>query len=88
MKKSNQENKKKNANPESKAAVPAQRFELLPRWMEEFEQMRKDLFQQPFSELWQPFRGMRTGGFSGLTMPVVDLFEEKDNVVVKAEMPG
>ncbi len=33
MKKSNQENKRKNANPESKAAVPAQRLELLLRWI-------------------------------------------------------
>jgi HSP20 family protein len=27
-------------------------------------------------------------GFPGLSAPVVDLFEEKDNVVVKAELPG
>jgi HSP20 family protein len=88
MKKSKQENKKKTPSAESKASVPAKRLELLPRWGEEFERMREDFFRRPFPEFWQPLRKLSGSGFPGLSIPVVDLFEEKDYVVVKAEMPG
>ena len=95
MKRNNRANKNKEAKSESKAAVPAKKQELLPRWGEEFERMadyfdrmREDLMRRPFPDLWQPLKRLRSSGFPGFTTPVVDLYEDKDNVVVKAEIPG
>lgn len=95
MKKANQQNNKKVPAAGSKAKTPAKQPQLLPRWGEEFERMaeyfdrmREDFFRRPLPELWQPFRRLRASGFPGWSTPTVDLFEEKDNVVVKAEMPG
>lgn len=95
MKKNNRENKNKETKSGSKAAVPAKKQELLPRWGEEFERMadyfdrmREDIMRRPFPELWQPLKRLRASGFPGFSTPAVDLFEDKDNVVVKAEMPG
>jgi len=95
MKKNNDKPKETKASgAESKASVPVKRPELLPRWGEEFERMadyfdrmRDDFFRRPFPELWQPLRRLRTSGFPGFSTPAVDLFEEKDDVIVKAEMP-
>lgn len=93
MKKNNEENK--SAKSKSGSAVLAKKGELLPRWGEEFERMadyfdrmREGFMHSPFPELWQPMRKLRASGIPGFSTPAVDLFEEKDNVVVKAEMPG
>lgn len=95
MKKNNKGTKKKSSSSETKASVPVKRPELLPRWGEEFERiadyfdrMRDEFFRRPFPDLWQPLRRLRTSGFPGFAVPAVDLYEEKDEVVVKAELPG
>ena len=95
MKKNGKGGKTKGNSEESKTSVPVKRPELLPRWGEEFERMadyfdrmRDDFFRRPFPDVWQPLRKLRTTGFPGFAAPAVDLFEGKEDVVVKAEMPG
>lgn len=95
MKKNGKGSKTKGTSEETKTSVPVKRPELLPRWGEEFERMadyfdrmRDEFFRRPFPDVWQPLRKLRTSGFPGFATPTVDLFEDKEDVVVKAEMPG
>ncbi len=54
----------------------------MERWMEES-------FARPFTGLrWTPFRHMFELGSKGDIAPAVDVFEEGNEVVVKAELPG
>ncbi len=54
-------------------------FEEMERWIDE-------TFWRPFSML-RPSLVSRIAGTEGLT-PSVDIFEEGDNIVVKADLPG
>jgi HSP20 family protein len=58
----------------------------MARWEREMERMFDDFFERRLS----PFRGgrwwpMRSSGFS---VPAVDLYEDKGEVVAKVELPG
>jgi HSP20 family protein len=54
---------------------------LFPRWMERFEDL--------FSDVWPPAWPMlRFQEELGLRIPPVDVYEEGESVVVKAELPG
>ena len=95
MTKSDKTTKTKRASADSKSMLPTTKSDLLPRWGEDFERIadlvdriRVDLWRRPFPEISHPLKRLRAGGLPLLTIPVVDLFEEKDNVVVKAELPG
>lgn len=60
------------------------RVEDLEHWMERF---MDDMWRRPFPSLfggdrWLPIRPQ------SLRMPSIDVYEEKDSVVVKAELPG
>jgi HSP20 family protein len=69
---------------ETKAVTPWRPFMDLARWDRDMERMMGDFFgRRP----WLPERWFRTEGME-LTAPVVDLYEEKDDIVVKAELPG
>jgi HSP20 family protein len=69
---------------ETKAVTPWRPFMDLPRWDREMERFMGDFFgRRP----WWPERWFRTEGME-LTAPAVDLYEEKDDIVVKAELPG
>jgi HSP20 family protein len=69
---------------ETKAVAPWRPFMDLARWDRDMERMMGDFFgRRP----WWPERWFRTEGVE-LTAPVVDLYEEKDDIVVKAELPG
>jgi HSP20 family protein len=69
---------------ETKAVTPWRPFMDLARWDRDMERMMGDFFgRRP----WWPERWFRTEGME-LTAPVVDLYEEKDDIVVKAELPG
>ena len=69
---------------ETKAVTPWRPFMDLARWDRDMERIMGDFFgRRP----WWPERWFRTEGME-LTAPVVDLFEEKDDIVVKAELPG
>jgi HSP20 family protein len=66
--------------------VPVTRVPSLPVWERDFDRLFDRLsheFRFPWStERWWPTRELR------LRMPAVDVYEEKDAVVVKAELPG
>src|SRR5262245_18990240 len=53
----------------------------------EMERMMEDFWRHPFAGIWDMSRRwpVRT---LGIEMPVVDVYEEQDDVVVKAEVPG
>lgn len=62
----------------------ASRVEDIEHWMERF---MDDMWRRPFPSLlardrWLPIRPL------SLHMPSIDVYEEKDSVVVKAELPG
>lgn len=70
----------------SRALVPRRAAsELIPR-EGDIDRMFEDFLGRrlrPFwSERWWPAAGMK------ITTPAVDLYEEKDDIVVKAELPG
>lgn len=71
---------------ESKAVAPWRPFSELPQWEREMDRMMEDFFGRRFLPRW-PERWFRTEGLQ-LHAPAVDVFEEKDEIVVKAEIPG
>jgi HSP20 family protein len=75
---------------EEKAVVAKKPGEIVSRG-EEFEhwldRFMEDMWRRPFPGLfgrdrWLPIRPL------GIRMPSVDVYEEKDTVVIKAELPG
>jgi len=62
-------------------------FEAMERRFAEMERMFEDIFRRPFSLL---AASRRPGGLpaAGEISPSIDVFEEGDDVVVKAELPG
>jgi len=62
----------------------ASRVEDIEHWMERF---MDDMWRRPFPSLlgqdrWLPIRPL------SIRMPSIDVYEEKESVVVKAELPG
>jgi HSP20 family protein len=72
---------------ENKLLSPRRPYDLFPRWEHDMERMFADLWKRPFLGLRSPDY-WRNGSTVFATMPAVDVFEEKDDVVVKAELPG
>jgi HSP20 family protein len=70
---------------ETKALAPWRPFMDLTRWDSEMDRMMEDFFGRSMRPWW-PARRLRGDG--EITAPVVDVYEEKDEVVVKAELPG
>jgi HSP20 family protein len=58
----------------------------LPRWERDMDRMMEDFFGRRIRPWW-PERFFRTGELD-VRAPAVDVFEEKDDIVVKAEIPG
>mgnify|MGYP001182188401 FL=1 len=76
---------------ESKSLTTQKPAEIMPRAqaMERlFERMIDDIWRRPFPSLLQPERWWPAETGSMIRMPAVDVFEEKDDVVIKAEIPG
>ena len=71
---------------ESRAVTPWRPFMDLTQWEAEMDRMMEDFFGRR-RRPWWPSLWSR-GGVSELITPVVDIYEEKDDIVVKAEMPG
>lgn len=78
---------------ETKAVAVRKPDELVPRWGELdrwFDRMVEDMWRRPFPSLPSLFG--REPWFAAPAMalraPSLDVYEEKDDVVVKAELPG
>ena len=71
---------------ETKAITPSRPFMDLTRWERDMDRMMEDFFGRRFRPWW-PERWSRTNELD-VRAPSVDVFEEKDDIVVKAEIPG
>lgn len=71
--------------PES--AVLPTAFETMSRLEQDMERMFHEFWRRPFVSLWDHERSW-PGRMVSLQVPVVDVYEEGDEVVVKAELPG
>jgi HSP20 family protein len=70
---------------ETKAVAPWRPFMGLTRWESEMDRMMDDFFGRRMRSWW-PERWL--GREAEITTPSVDVYEEKDEIVVKAELPG
>ncbi len=76
---------------DSKALTAQKPAELLPRAQEMerlFERMIEDIWRRPFPTLLRPERWWPAETGMTMRLPAVDVYEEKDDVVIKAEIPG
>jgi HSP20 family protein len=71
----------------SKEMEPVRPSTLVPRWEQEIERMFDEFWRRPFPSLLSPERWWPTGAFR-MPTPALDVYEEKDDVIVKAELPG
>jgi HSP20 family protein len=71
---------------ESKAVTPWRPFMDPMRWETEMDRMMQDVFGRTRRPWWPALWSRDTG--RELIAPVVDIYEEKDDIVVKAELPG
>jgi HSP20 family protein len=78
--------KGKEKGKETRELAPWRPFSDLTRWERDMERMMDDFFDRRMRPWW-PERWLRTEGFS-TNVPALDVFEEKDELVVKAELPG
>ena len=71
---------------ESTALTPWRPFMDLTGWEMEMDRMMDDFFGRRRRSWWpERWLGRDGGEFSG---PAIDLYEAKDDIVVKAELPG
>ena len=76
---------------ESKALITHRPAEILPRAHEMerwFDRMVEDFWRRPFPSLLRPERWWPSEAGMMLRMLAVDVYEEKDDVIIKAELPG
>jgi HSP20 family protein len=71
---------------ETKAVTPWRPAMDLTRWERDMDRMMENFFGRRMRS-WLPDRLFR-GEELAFRAPAVDLFEEKDDIVVKAELPG
>jgi HSP20 family protein len=71
---------------ETKAVTPWRPFTDLGRWERDMDRMMEDFFGRR-AKSWWPERWFRREELD-MRVPTVDLYEEKDDIVVKAELPG
>ena len=76
----------KSKEKEGEAVAPWRPFTGLTGWERDMDRMLEDFFGRRMRPWW-PERWSRPGEFD-IRTPAVDLFEEKDEIVVKAELPG
>jgi len=70
---------------ETRGLTPWRPFTEMSRWEREMERILEDFFGRrlrPFRDEWWP------GITVGVREPALDLYEEKDEIVAKAEVPG
>jgi HSP20 family protein len=71
---------------ETKDVAPRRPFMGLTHWDRDMERMMEDFFGRRWRPWW-PERWFKGEG-AELIAPALDLYEEKDDIVVKAEIPG
>ena len=71
---------------ETKAVAPWRPFTDLARWERDMDRMMDDFFSRR-RHSWWPQRWFRPDE-TEISAPAIDLYEDKDNIVVKAELPG
>ena len=71
--------------PES--VVPRRPLETMSRLEQDMERLFHEFWRRPLLSLWGPEHSW-PGRILSLQMPAMDVYEEKDEVVVKAEVPG
>ena len=71
---------------ETKSITPRRPFMGLTGWERDMDRILEDFFGRR-TRPWWPERWFRTDEME-LRPPTVDVFEEKDDIVVKAELPG
>jgi HSP20 family protein len=76
----------KEKQPETRAVTPWRPFMDLTRWETEMDRMMEDFFGRN-RRPWLPSLWSR-GRLAELMTPALDVYEEKDDIVVKAELPG
>lgn len=76
----------KKKDKERKTIVPWRSFSELAPWERDIERMFSDFFDRR----WSPLRGGRwwPTKTADITAPAIDIYEEKDEIVAKAELPG
>jgi HSP20 family protein len=77
--------KQKDKEKESRSLAPWRSFGELSRMEREMERMFEDFFGRRMSPWW-PSRWLGAG--TQVNMPALDVYEEQDDIVVKAELPG
>jgi HSP20 family protein len=70
----------------SRETLPAEVVPSLPAWERQMDRFFDELRRGFWPSLWHSERWFPRG--MGLRMPAVDVYEENDDVVVKAEIPG
>jgi HSP20 family protein len=71
---------------DTKAVTSSRPWMAPTRWERNMDRMMQDFFGEG-GRPWWPERWFRTGELD-VKVPAVDVFEEKDDIVVKAEIPG
>jgi HSP20 family protein len=71
---------------ETKAVTPWRPFTGLSRWERDMDHMMEDFFGRR-ARPWWPENWFRRDEMD-VSAPALDVFEDKDDVVVKAELPG
>jgi HSP20 family protein len=78
--------KEKSKAKKTRALIPRRASSELSRPELDMDRMFEDFLGRRLRPFW-PERWWPAGGRE-LTTPAVDLYEEKDDIVVKAELPG
>jgi HSP20 family protein len=76
----------KEAKKESKEVAVRKPAELVSRW-EDLDRLFEDFWRRPFPSLLGAERWWPTA-FPSMRMPTLDVYEEKDEIVVKTDLPG
>ena len=89
-----QDAKKEKAEKETRALTPTRTVERLPsvdRDIESvsrlFDRMFDEFWRRPFPSLWAPERWRAPSRIS-LEVPAIDFYEEEEEFVIKADVPG
>ncbi len=71
---------------ETRALIPSRPFSEMTGWQRDIERMFDDFFWKRVSPLWsERWWPSREIGFS---VPPIDLYEKKDEIIAKVELPG